>query len=198
MFCRTVPPELGWLFFAEVLPYMPLGLPGLTRREGEVARLLIQGAINKEIGSTLGITERTVKGHRSAIYRKLNIKSVAELAAFIPSAYAVRWRADPNGACNWVSTELLSFLGTTEGRQYGDGWLDGLHPDDRESAEAGWREAFSTRTNYLHLHRHLQADGSTQWVFDLGFPSFDAQGRYLGHYGVIVPIDPDLAHWLKS
>jgi DNA-binding NarL/FixJ family response regulator len=46
---------------------------GLTPRQLEVLQALCQGQSNKEIARTLGMQEKTVKGHVSAIFRCLNV-----------------------------------------------------------------------------------------------------------------------------
>jgi DNA-binding NarL/FixJ family response regulator len=51
----------------------------LTVREVEVLELVLDGLRNKEIGAELRITERTVKAHRKAIMRKLEVDSVTHL-----------------------------------------------------------------------------------------------------------------------
>ncbi|HTL72096.1 MAG TPA: response regulator [bacterium] len=51
----------------------------LTGREMEVLKHVVQGRLNKEIAADLGISERTVKLHRTAITTKLGVPSVAEL-----------------------------------------------------------------------------------------------------------------------
>jgi DNA-binding NarL/FixJ family response regulator len=58
-------------------------LQRLTRRETEIALLVGSGASNKEIGSKLGVTERTVKAHLTAIFRKLGISDRLRLALFV-------------------------------------------------------------------------------------------------------------------
>jgi DNA-binding NarL/FixJ family response regulator len=57
----------------------------LTTREIEVVQLLAEGKSNKEVGSILFITDRTVEGHRREIMRKLELGSTADLVR-----YAVR------------------------------------------------------------------------------------------------------------
>lgn len=52
----------------------------LTAREFEVARLVHQSANNKVIARTLNISERTVKAHLSAIFKKLNVGNRVRLA----------------------------------------------------------------------------------------------------------------------
>jgi two-component system response regulator FixJ len=51
----------------------------LTNRELEVLRHVVAGRLNKQIAANLGISERTVKLHRTAITTKLQAHSVAEL-----------------------------------------------------------------------------------------------------------------------
>ena len=53
-----------------------------TAREREILRLLVMGKPNKEIGSLLGITVRTVETHRAKIMLKLGVHSIAELIHF--------------------------------------------------------------------------------------------------------------------
>jgi FixJ family two-component response regulator len=52
----------------------------LTLREREVLHHVVLGRMNKEIAATLGINERTVKLHRTAITTKVGVHSVAQLA----------------------------------------------------------------------------------------------------------------------
>lgn len=54
-------------------------LDALTPREREVLLLVVKGKLNKEIAADLSIHERTVKLHRTALTRKLGVRSVAEL-----------------------------------------------------------------------------------------------------------------------
>jgi FixJ family two-component response regulator len=53
---------------------------GLSQRELEVLTHVVQGKLNKQIAADLSIHERTVKLHRSAITRKLGVRSAAQLA----------------------------------------------------------------------------------------------------------------------
>jgi FixJ family two-component response regulator len=51
----------------------------LTPRERDVMGLVIRGLLNKEIASTLGTTEKTIKAHRAHVMEKMQATSVAEL-----------------------------------------------------------------------------------------------------------------------
>jgi two-component system, LuxR family, response regulator FixJ len=54
-------------------------LAQLSPREREVARLLVEGQLNKQVAFALGTTERTIKAHRASIMHKLALRSLADL-----------------------------------------------------------------------------------------------------------------------
>jgi FixJ family two-component response regulator len=51
----------------------------LTPREREVLKLVVSGAMNKQIASDLGISEITAKLHRSNMMKKMNARSISHL-----------------------------------------------------------------------------------------------------------------------
>jgi FixJ family two-component response regulator len=51
----------------------------LSRREREVMALVVTGRLNKQVGSTLGISEVTVKAHRGQMMRKMRADSLPDL-----------------------------------------------------------------------------------------------------------------------
>jgi DNA-binding NarL/FixJ family response regulator len=59
----------------------------LTRRERDVAQLLVEGLGSRAVANRLGITPKTVDTHRAAIMRKLGMSSMADLVR-----YAIRQR----------------------------------------------------------------------------------------------------------
>lgn len=52
---------------------------GLSNREAEVAELVTKGLSNKEVANQLFVTEKTVKFHLTNIYKKMSVKSRAQL-----------------------------------------------------------------------------------------------------------------------
>jgi DNA-binding CsgD family transcriptional regulator len=57
------------------------GVDSLTASERRIAELASQGLTNREIAQTLFVTARTVEGHLTSIFRKLQLNSRKELAA---------------------------------------------------------------------------------------------------------------------
>lgn len=61
-------------------------ITGLTRREQQIAALVMRGETNKQIARRLDITERTVKAHLTGMFRKLGISDRLKLALTLSSA----------------------------------------------------------------------------------------------------------------
>jgi DNA-binding NarL/FixJ family response regulator len=55
---------------------------GLTPRETQIIAALVDGQTNKDIASTLGISEYTVKHHLTSVYDKLGVYNRVELVLF--------------------------------------------------------------------------------------------------------------------
>jgi DNA-binding NarL/FixJ family response regulator len=58
-------------------------LSALTPREKEIVRLIAAGASNKQVASTLDISERTVKGHLSNVFQKLGVSDRLKLVLYV-------------------------------------------------------------------------------------------------------------------
>jgi DNA-binding NarL/FixJ family response regulator len=71
---------------AELAPIILLA-HGLTRREGQVAQLAIQGKSNKRVARELCISEHTIEDHLKAIFNKVGVSSRGELTARIFGAH---------------------------------------------------------------------------------------------------------------
>ena len=67
--------------------------PALTHREQEVALLVARGLTNRQISTELGISERTAGNHVARTLRKLELRSRAQIAAWVTER---RLPGDPN------------------------------------------------------------------------------------------------------
>ncbi len=71
-------------------------LKSLTPREMQVADMVFHGGSTKKIAATLFITERTVKAHLSAIFRKLEVPDRIHLAIYLRSISGTREEQEEN------------------------------------------------------------------------------------------------------
>jgi len=79
--------QVGEILFAKFLHGKPRAEEEptegrLTDREREIVQLLAEGASNKEVADSLGISVKTVETHRAAIMKKLKFKSFSDLVRY--------------------------------------------------------------------------------------------------------------------
>jgi PAS domain S-box-containing protein len=73
------------------------------------------------------------------------------------------WTCLPNGSCDFVSRQWLEYTGVAAEPQLGFGWLEQVHPDDRESTVAAWNAAIAGGSN-LHVEFRIRRhDGEYRW-----------------------------------
>jgi PAS domain S-box-containing protein len=101
---------------------------------------------------------------------------------------AVVWVTDPTGACTYLSRSWYELTGQTAQQALGFGWLDVVHPEDREQTHAALMSA-NVRQEPVRLEYRLRrADGAYAWAIDVGAPRLDEGGEFHGHVGSVLDI----------
>ncbi len=95
----------------------------------------------------------------------------------------------PDGRCEFVNRPWVEFTGVFADRQLGDGWVQVLHPDDRQRAFAAWRAAVEGRESYDVEYRVRRHDGAYAWFKVQGRPIHDAAGRIVRWFGTALNVD---------
>jgi PAS domain S-box-containing protein len=75
-----------------------------------------------------------------------------------------------DATCIFVNRAWLEFRGRTLEEELGNGWTEGLHPDDRDLCLETYLKAFSARTQYRVQYRVQRAGGEYGWIEDSGTP----------------------------
>ena len=101
---------------------------------------------------------------------------------------AMIWRSDAAGRRDYVNRAWGDFTGRGIGRERGEGWAEGVHPDDRHRVLARAREAFARREPFDATYRLLRHDGQYRWVDDRATPYLDDRGTFFGYLGSCLDI----------
>ncbi len=101
---------------------------------------------------------------------------------------AMIWTAAPDSSGDYFNQTWLDFTGRSLEAELGDGWLGGVHPDDRERCFRTYLEAFATRRPFQQDYRLLHRDGSWRWVLDHGAPRITPDGMFAGFVGSSIDI----------
>ena len=91
------------------------------------------------------------------------------------------WRSDTTGACDYLNLAWLEFTGRKQEEEFGSGWLDGVHPDDRARWGEIIAETFPAQKTFEYEFRLRRADGSFGSIICNGRPYYDMQGRFAGY-----------------
>jgi diguanylate cyclase (GGDEF)-like protein/PAS domain S-box-containing protein len=96
---------------------------------------------------------------------------------------ALIWTAGLDKKCNYFNDVWLRFTGRTLEQEMGDGWTEGVHPDDLERCLSIYVTAFDTRQSFDMECRLRHASGEHRWILNQGSPRYDSEGRFLGYIG---------------
>ena len=98
------------------------------------------------------------------------------------------WRSGPDQRCDFFNKPWLEFRGRRLQDEMGEGWTEGVHPDDLHRCLATYTAAWPGRESFRMEYRLRRADGEYRWVLDTGVPRLAADGTLLGYIGSCIDI----------
>ncbi len=87
------------------------------------------------------------------------------------------WTCQPDGPCNFLSEQWIDYTGVPAEEQLGYGWLEQLHPDDREPTVAAWQAVVDSGSDFFVEFRIRRHDGEYRPFDTRAVRLRDAQGR---------------------
>ena len=98
------------------------------------------------------------------------------------------WTAGTDRKCSYVNKTWLDFTGRPLEAELGDGWAEGIHPDDVGRCLQTYIEAFDGRESFEMQYLLRRHDGEYRWVLDKGVPRFSPDGSFAGYIGSCIDI----------
>ncbi len=102
---------------------------------------------------------------------------------------ALIWTATPDKLCDYFNEPWLAFTGRTLEQEVGNGWTEGVHPDDFSRCLDIYVTAFDARQSFSMEYRLRHHSGEYRWIVDKSTPRHDSQGEFLGYIGHCLDID---------
>ena len=99
------------------------------------------------------------------------------------------WTSGVDMMFTYVNDPWLRFTGRTLEHERGDGWTQGVHPDDVRQCVETYAAAFAGREPFRMEFRLRHADGGYRWISDEGNPRYDSGGAFIGYIGYCIDID---------
>lgn len=95
---------------------------------------------------------------------------------------------DENGTVNYINTPWMEFTGRSEEALVQEGWVDLLHPDDREPYLESYLTALQHQKKYVGEARFMNKNGEYRWILAHVSPRFKTNGVFAGYIGASLDI----------
>ena len=98
------------------------------------------------------------------------------------------WMSGADMGCNYVNQPWLDFTGRSLAQELGNGWLEGIHPEDVTASFDTYTQAFNRHEPFTLQYRLRRRDGEYRWLLDRGVPRFNADDTFAGYIGSCVDL----------
>ncbi|MBU0956090.1 MAG: PAS domain-containing protein [Spirochaetes bacterium] len=96
---------------------------------------------------------------------------------------ALVWMSSVDKLCFWFNKTWLEFTGRSMEQEKGNGWAEGVHPEDFDRCLEIYTSAFDKHENFYMRYRLRHAGGEYRYIDDYGSPRFKDDGEFLGYIG---------------
>jgi len=104
------------------------------------------------------------------------------------AAPVIIWESGPDGRLTFLNRAGLEFTGRDLEQELGDGWTQGVHPEDLERCLETFLGAVRARTAFCMEYRLRRGDGSYGWLAETAIPRFALSRALLGYIGTCIDI----------
>ena len=157
--------------------------------EGEAQFLEAQySPLRGEDGAVVGVCavlHDVTESHRA---EELREESESRFRTMADGAPVLLWMSEPNALCTFFNQGWLDFTGRTMEMEWGNGWAEGVHPEDFQRCMTIYMNAFVDRREFRMEYRLRRADGQYRWILDTGRPRLAPDGTFEGYIGSCIDI----------
>ena len=116
------------------------------------------------------------------------MESESRFRLIADAAPVLIWIAGIDKRRTYFNQGWLDFTGRTMEQEKGDGWAEGVHPDDYERCLRTYVDAVDRRQPFTMEYRLRRADGRYGWLVDQGVPLWGTDREFQGYIGACVEI----------
>lgn len=101
------------------------------------------------------------------------------------------WKTSPNHKYNYFNQTWLEFTGQDHKQAIGDGWTQGVHPNDLSTCLSINADAFKNRKKFRKEYRLRHHSGEYRWVLETGIPIYNSENEFMGFIGSCTDIQTE-------
>lgn len=94
------------------------------------------------------------------------------------------WMCGGDALRTYFNKAWLDFRGRVLEEELGNGWIEGVQPDDREQCLETYLKSFGSRQPYRVQYRLQRGTGEYCWVEESGVPRQNPEGEFVGYIGI--------------
>jgi PAS domain S-box-containing protein len=98
------------------------------------------------------------------------------------------FRAGPDGDATYLGPGFLAMTGLGREQAMGFGWIDAVHPEDRQRLMSSWQEALHSQVIFQAEFRFRVATGEFRWYRTRVVPDRDGAGNVIGWVGAAIDL----------
>lgn len=121
------------------------------------------------------------------------LESEAHFRDLVDRSPAILWITDEMSRCTYLSRKWYDTTGGSPETDLGFGWIDHVHPEDKDEAGRTFFSAVNSRGRLNVRYRLRQRDGTYRWAVDTGLPRLAPDGTFLGYIGTVIDIHDEVS-----
>jgi PAS domain S-box-containing protein len=142
---------------------------------------------NVAAGIATGLVVLLYERRRQRALDKLR-ESEQRFRLLADTAPVLIWMSGTDKLCTYFNKFWLDFTGRSIDAELGNGWADGIHPEDLQRCLDTYSQSFNRRDKFKMEYRLRRHDGEHRWVFDIGVPRYTQEGSFAGYIGSCIDI----------
>src|SRR5581483_7312307 len=172
----------------------------LRGKDGSIRQVIIDSSVLFEEGKFVHTRCFT----RDVTEQKLAVQALREseqrLRVVTDATPVMIWMSGTDKLCYYFNKSWLDFVGRTLEEEMGNGWAEGVHPDDFNRCLEIYVSSFDAREPFEMEYRLRHHSGEYRWILDHGVPRYAPDGTFEGYLGgcLVVHNEKEAAEKLRK